>query len=65
MKVFKRTGTQKALLKETLDRVRKIVQQHAGPDCVVEDISMHTYSLDINDAPFEFAIVVSVSSIYI
>jgi len=56
---YRRSEAQKKLLKETLNRVRKLVKEHAGPQCVLEDISMHTYSSHVHDAPFEFAIVVS------
>lgn len=54
-----RSGGQRELLNTTLERVRKIVKQYAGPEYDVEDISMHTYSRHMHDAPFELAIVVS------
>jgi hypothetical protein len=65
MKAYSRAGGQKVLLDTTLKQIKGIVRKHAGPEYDVEDISMHTYSRHINDAPFEFAIVVSASFSYI
>ena len=65
LQAYHRTDSQRKLLTETLSRVREIVHEHAGPHCIVEDISMHTYSSEIHNGPFEFAIVVSSLFAYI
>lgn len=59
-KAYNRSAGQKALLETTLKRVREIVKRYAGSEYDVVDISMHTYARHVHDAPFEFAIVVSI-----
>lgn len=44
-------------------RLRSLVSSHFGPRFDVEDVSMWRFAHDLQDAPLEFAIVVSSSGV--
>jgi hypothetical protein len=58
---FKHSEEDVQVRDELLDRLLKILTEHFGPGFDVEDVGIGRYAVDVEQAPFEVAIVVCTS----